>query len=181
MADTSGPLQALTGRLQLRVAQGLPAIHSSRPELAARLAPGRQADTLPGLLASLYTLCAHAHRLCAQQAVAAARGTEALASAEQAQALQVATLREQILRISHDWPRQLHPAGTPDPAEHGASSAHSAALLRSCPLWHNTLSPTQRLAELPAWLAQHWLGEPAATWLARHEADPCHAAAQWAQ
>lgn len=172
MADTApSPLQALTGRVQLRPAAGLPAVHNSRPALAERLAPGRTADELPRLLASLFTLCAHAHRSCAEQAIAAARGVVTPASPASAQALQLGTLRDQVLRISHDWPRQLHLRD---------NTTHSAVLLRSCPLWRDDLSPDERLAELPAWLAHHWLGESIDHWLARHEADPTGAAAAWA-
>jgi len=171
MADSPpSPLQALTGRVQLRPAAGLPAVHNSRPALAERLAPGRSADEVPRLLASLFTLCAHAHRSCAEQAIAAARGDDAPASVAAAQALRLGTLRDQILRISHDWPRQLQLL---DDAVH-------STVLRSCPLWRDNLSPDERLAELPAWLAHHWLGESVDHWLARHEGDPVGAPAAWA-
>lgn len=171
MAESIAPsLQSLTGRVALRPAAGLPAVHNSRPALAERLAPGRSADELPRLLASLFTLCAHAHRSCAEQAIAAARGQDAPATGASAQALQLGTLRDQILRISHDWPRQLHLH---------SDAAHSAVLLRSCPLWRDGLSPDERLAELPAWLAHKWLGESVDPWLARHECDPLNAPATW--
>jgi len=169
-------LQALTGQVRLRVAQGLPAIHNSRSELAARLAPGRRADDLPGLLAALYTLCAHAHRSCAQQAIAAARSAASVADAGQAQALQLATLREQMLRISHDWPRQLPGARLVTP-----SASLAVGLLRGCPVWQDRLAPEAQLAAMAPWLATHWLGMTPAQWLAQHEADPTGWAAAWAQ
>lgn len=173
MADTGASrLQALTGRVHLRPAAGLPAVHNTRPALAERLAPGHKAEALPGVLASLFTLCAHAHRSCAEQAITAARGTVPPASAVTAQALQLGTLRDQILRISHDWPRQL-------PLQPG-DVAHSAVLLRSCPLWRDGLGPDERLAELPAWLAHKWLGESVDHWLARHQDAPASAVATWA-
>lgn len=154
------------GRVQLMPGHGLPAIRNTRPDLAARLAPGRRPEELPGLLASVFTLCAHAHRFTAQQAVAAALGRPGLdeaAASSAAQALRLGTARDQLLRITHDWARQL-------PLATGADDA--LLLLRACPLWRNDWSAADRLAALPAWLEHKWLGMDPEAWLRRFEADP---------
>jgi hypothetical protein len=167
------PLAALTGRVRLHIGRGLPAIDSSRSELAARLAPGQPADALPGLLGTLFTLCATAHRSCAERAVQAARGAAAAPTPAQREGLRLATLRDQVQRIVHDWPRQLQP-GTEDPLQ-------TALQLRHCPLWREALTPAERVQELPAWLAHRWLGEAPAAWLARLQADPLDGTAEWAR
>jgi hypothetical protein len=161
---------ALAGQVHLHPGRALPAIASSRPEGVARLAVGRPAAELPQLLAALYTLCAAAHRQAAQAAVAAALGRPAAPSQADAQLLRATQAREQILRITHDWPRQF---GAPrDPGG-------SALLLRSCPLWRNDLDLSARLDALPAWLQHKWLGMPPQAWLAAHEVDPPGWAARW--
>lgn len=170
MADTS--FSTLAGRIGLRVASGLPAIESSRAELAARLAPGRPAATWPAMTGTLFTLCASAHRWCAERSIAAARGEPRSIAPEAGQALRMATLRDQIQRIAHDWPRQLQP--------HGEDPQHTALLLRSCPLWRDGLDASERLAALGPWLEHKWLGEPMARWLDRHATDPRQGIAQWA-
>lgn len=184
-------LAALTGRVTLRPGAGLPAIRNSRPEIAARLAPGRRADELPELFGAIFTLCAHAHRHAARLAIEAARGRPVETMDQpgnllQRQALQLATARDQILRVTHDWPLHLPPAGTPGTTANTTTSAdevagQAALLLRACPLWRNDLAPADRLAELPSWLEYKWLGMAPADWLARFEADPAGWPAQWAR
>ncbi|MFO1338546.1 MAG: hypothetical protein U1F53_09965 [Burkholderiaceae bacterium] len=161
----------LTGRLRLRPGAPLPNIDSSRPELAPRLARGRRADELPGLLAAVFTLCGHAHRLTAERAVRAAQGLADAAAPGAGRALQLATAREQVLRLVNDWPLG------------GGDGGHDAAhgLLRSCPLWRADLPASDQLAALPGWLQQHWLGMAPADWLARDEAEPLDWPARWAQ
>lgn len=161
----------LAGRMRLRPGHGLPAIESSRPLLASRVARGRAARELPGTLGALFTLCAHAHRATAQRAVAAALGEPALSSAAERQRLQVGTAREHVLRIAQEWHRLLP----------GAPPAEPALRLRSCPLWREDLSADEQLAELPRWLAHHWLEEPLESWLAAQRVDPIAWAAHWCQ
>lgn len=150
------------GRVLLRPGRPLPTVANQRPLLAPRLARGRRADELPGLFGALFTLCGHAHRSTAARAVAAARGEAAVSSPAQRQALRAATAREQVLRIAHDWPRLLPGAPAFDPA----------AVLRDCPLFHDRPTTDERLAALPGWLAQRWLGLPVADWLQAWEDDP---------
>jgi len=167
----STPL-TLAGQVRLQPGQPLPTVHSSRPDLAPRLAAGRRADELPALLGSLFTLCAHAHRLAARLAVAAARGAAPTPGADDRRALQAATARDQVLRIAHDWPRLL-------PTDSGQPTAADPLLLRACPLWRTDLAVADQLAALPTWLQHRWLGIPPADWLQRHEADPLGWAARW--
>ncbi len=161
----------LAGRMQMRPGHGLPAIASSRPLGAVRLARGRPAGDLPGTLAALFTLCAHAHRGTARRAVAAALGERALSSADERRTLQLGTARDHVLRIAQEWHALLP----------GAPPAEPALLLRSCPLWREDLSADERLAELPRWLAHHWLDEPLESWLAAQRTDPTAWASHWCQ
>lgn len=161
----------LAGRMRLHPGAALPTIHSSRPMLAARVARGRRADDLPGTLGALFTLCAHAHRLTARRAVAAAQGEVAVSTPTERLALQAGTAREHVLRIAHDWHRLL-----PD-----APAAEPALRLRSCPLWRDDLDTHDQLADLPLWLAHHWLAEPVSSWLAAQRVDPLAWAAHWCE
>jgi hypothetical protein len=154
-------LDTLTGHVRLSPGRPLPCVSSSRPDLAPRLARGRPAEQLPALLGAVFTLCSHAHRFTAQRAVDAALGRDMATSPAGRLALQAATARDQLLRIAHDWPRQL------DQAE---SDEAGALLLRSCPLWRTDLDSADRLAALPAWLEHRWLGMGLAAWL-RNWAD----------
>lgn len=168
--------RALAGHLRLHPGRrDGPAISGGRPDWLARLAPGRDADTLPALLGALFSLCADAHRDCARAALRAARGqTESAAEAAvAAQALRLGTAREHLLRLGHELPRRL-----------GMNADAGAAWLRSSPPWRDDLDPIARLAALPAWLQRHLLGSSPADWLHRHTAAPCdrlEAVAHWAQ
>lgn len=150
-------LAALTGRLTLRPGAPLGhSLHSSRPDLVPRLSAGRPAAQLPALLGSVFSLCGHAQRWTAERAVQAALGRVTAPEPAALQAHRLATLREQLLRISHDWPRLL--PGAP-------AQAPAALQLRACPLWREDLAPADRLAALPAWLQQKWLGMAPEAWL----------------
>lgn len=165
--------EPLAGRMHLRPGVAPPAaIHSTRPDLLPRLAPGRRAGEMPALLGAVFTLCAAAHRLTAIAAIRAARGEPADDPAAAAQTLRLATAREQILRIGHDWPRLLRQDGRSD---------EGALLLRTCPLWRDDLPPADRLEALPVWLAHKWLGHTPADWLQRHDADPTGWATRWVE
>jgi hypothetical protein len=158
--------------LQLHPGRPLPAISGSRTEWVPRLTAGRPARALPALLGSLFTLCASTHRLAARLAVAAAQGDARVASAQDLVALQLSQAREQILRITLDWPRQLPgAAAVPDPA----------LRLRECPLWRHGLDEAAQLRELPGWIEHAWLGMPLAPWLQAHRVDPRGWAARWCE
>lgn len=169
------PAFDLVGQVQLHPGPGHVTLTSTRPALVARLTQGRRPEELPLLLGSLFTLCGHAHQLAAQMAVDAALARAATLPLPTARAaLRVATARDQLVRIAHDWPRLL-----PD--------VPNDALTRS--LVHCPLGPALRdpvalqaaLSALPAWLEKHWLGLPADEWLARHEQAPIDWAVHWAR
>lgn len=160
-------LVSFAGDVRLRPGRPLPTVHSTRPDLAAALTRGRKADDLPALLAGVFALCGHAHQLTARHAVAAARGEVFDVSLAERQTLQAATAREHLLRIAHDWPRQLD----------GIAIGMATAELRGCPLWRVSAPLAERLAALPAWLEREWLGMPVADWLGDVAGDPQRAVA----
>lgn len=155
-------LDALAGVLRVRPGAARPqALAGSRPDWAATLGRGKPADLLPGLLSSVFSLCAHAHALCARAAVDAARGIEAPPSTA---SLRDETLREHLRRLLLDWPTRL--AGSP--------SAEAQRALAACPLLRPDATDT------PAdWLERHLLGGRAQDWLAAWDADPHAAFASW--
>mgnify|MGYP006184250049 CR=1 FL=1 len=149
----------------LRVAPGAPlplALQSSRQDWAPRLARGQAVSALPGLMASLFNLCSHAHRLCAQLAIEAAAPGLLPAPQQVAQRLRTETAQEHIRRIGLDWPRLL--ATEPGPAATAWADAAHAALQR-CPL----LLPAATLPADPwpatlTWLQDELLQMPPHTW-----------------
>lgn len=163
-------LAPLAAELRLHPGQPLPTVHGARPMLAPALLQGRRAAELPALLAGVFSLCAQAHRVTAQRAVAAARGEAADTPLAARHALQAATAREHVLRIAHDWPRLLG----------GEAGTTAAAELRGCPLWRETLPVAERLEGLRSWLAAHWLAGPVEPWLAR-QADDAGWALAWCE
>lgn len=145
-------------------------VRSPRPDLPALLALGQPAEGLPERMAALHALCAHGHRLAATLAVRAARGEVAICDAADRMALRHAVAREQLLRMTHDWPRLLPGVPTAGPA------------LNDCPLWQRSLAPAQQLQALPHWLQQRWLGRPvAALALALEAPDAAARALAWAR
>jgi hypothetical protein len=156
---------SFAGQVLLHPGMPLPTIASSRPLVAERLAVGRAADQLPQLLGAVFTLCAMPHRLAAGRAVDGAQGRVVPPTPADLMQLRASQAREQILRISHDWPQP----------------AAAGVLLRGCPLWQPALDGTARLSALPGWIDLDWLGMPAQHWLAAHAADPVDWAADWCQ
>jgi len=150
-------LSALAGGLLVVPGAPLPlALRNSRADWAPRLARGHAASALPGLMASLFNLCSHAHRLCSQLAIEAAAPGLLPAPQQVAQRLRTETAQEHVRRIGLDWPRLL----AVELAEPWGAQAQ--ATLRQCPLlaaavadpWPATLD----------WLQDHLLQMPASTW-----------------
>ncbi|MBT9552325.1 MAG: hydrogenase formation protein [Hydrogenophaga sp.] len=154
-------LSALAGRLRVVPGASLPlALQSSRQDWAPRLARGQAVCALPGLMASLFNLCSHAHRLCAQLAIDAAAPGLLPAPQQVAQRLRTETAQEHVRRIGLDWPRLLAADAQ------GAWAAPAQAALQACPL----LAPAAAAAADPwpatlAWLEDQLLQMPATTWL----------------
>jgi hypothetical protein len=160
----------LAGEMQL--CPGAPlgvTLRSSRPNWVPRLTAGRLASEVPHLLGAVFTLCSHAHRWTAARAIAHAMGQPAVPTDTEAQAHRLATVREQLLRLGHDWPRLLP----------GASA--QAPLLQGCPLWPQVPDADVTWAALNTWLADQWLGCTPAAWLQALDADPAGWPLRWAQ
>jgi len=156
----------LAGRLLVRPGAPLTqALHSGRRDWAGRLCQGQPATALPGLLASLFNICSHAHRLCAQQAIAAARPNAAPgpAPADVAQRLRHETAQEHVRRIGLDWPRLLGSTN---------GNAQGAALqsLQTCPLLRPVVPGDDPWPAALDWLQRECLHMPAATWLCAWQA-----------
>lgn len=162
--------ERLAGEMLLRPGAPLgDTLRSSRPDWVPRLTAGRLAADVPVLLGAVFTLCSHAHRWTAERAIAHATGQRAVPTDTEAQTHRLATAREQLLRLGHDWPRLLPAATAP------------ATLLQGCPLWPQLPAGEVPWPALDDWLAEHWLGCKPAAWLQAYEADPAGWPLRWAQ
>lgn len=151
-------LDTLAGVLCLRPGQARPgSVLNNRPDWAGTLASGKSPAEVPGLLASLYSLCGHAHRLCSQMALRVAEQGSVDADAEAARALQLETLCEHARRVGLDWPGALASAAAGD----------AALSLRCCPVLRSREADPR---DTRLWLQRHLLGMPAADWLRCWEA-----------
>lgn len=169
---SAGSMSALAGALRVVPAAPLPlALQSSRRDWAPKLAVGRPAVALPGLMASVFNLCSHAHRVCAQLALSAAQPDVqgALPTRQIAQRLRTETAQEHIRRIGLDWPRLLgtDAVGTPHTLANEAAEAQTA--LQRCPLLAPS-GPADPWVPMLRWLQNDLLHMPAATWLAQWQA-----------
>ena len=142
---------------QLRVVPGAPlprSLSSSRQDWAARVGAGQSVTLMPGLMASLFSLCGNAHRVCAQLAIDAARPDHpAGAQPDIGERLRLETAQEHVRRIGLDWPRLL-----------GTDRAETAPGLATCPALRHTGDAVW--PALREWLQQHWLHMDPAAWLA---------------
>lgn len=159
-------LDALAGVLRVQPGARRPAaLGGQRPDWAARLAVGRPAQSLPDLLGSIFSLCSHAHRLCALAAVDAARGVDA----PRQDTLRGETLREHLRRILLDWPALLA----------AEASADAQRALATCPVLRAGGRDDDCADNMPEWLEHHLLGVAPARWLAAFERAPQQAFADW--
>ena len=101
-------MNLLAQRLRLQPGADTP-VAGIREPLAERLLRARPAALAPAMLGSLYALCGHAHRTCAEMALQALQAPDAPVQpdAKQRQALWSETLREHVRRLFLDWPRLL--------------------------------------------------------------------------
>jgi len=163
----------LAGQLLLYPGQARPNVRSSRLVWVERLTRGKPCEALPDLLGSLFMLCGSAHRLCADQAVQAARGHRRCALGGHDRELQADTLREHVRRLFLDWPRFL---GGDD-----RDLAQVGLVLGSCPAFTSMSAQAVPHPLMQAWLAQHVFGMAAQVWLDCWEREPRQWLAQWAQ
>ncbi|NDP64193.1 hypothetical protein [Polaromonas sp.] len=156
----------------LKVSPGLPRpfnLTSTRPDWADRLTHGKPLASVPDLLASLFNLCGHAHRLCATLAIQAARGQAVPLDAAARRRLQTETRQEHLRRICLDWPLQL--AASAEARASAQAAAHQA--LRACPVASGlSAAALEDFSDATDWLGQHLLGGPASEWIGHWEREP---------
>jgi len=158
-------LDTLAGVLRVRPGQPRPHnLASHRPDWAETLVRGKPASVVPGLLSSLYNLCGHAHRLCAEMALRAAAGRTESRLPGMERALQCETVIEHVRRIGLDWPAQLS-----ERVDRDAFAADATETLRACPALQRA---GNRVLDTRLWLERHLLGMPASAWLAGWEREP---------
>ncbi|MDR1969360.1 MAG: hypothetical protein LBQ32_11835 [Burkholderiaceae bacterium] len=151
-------------------------LRSTRRPLASRVAVGQNASALPGLLAGLFSLCGHAHRLCSRLAIeAAASGLLAPHPDAPAGTLRRETASEHVRRIALDWPRLLAPSGT---AADSAGALHS---LRACPLLHTPAQAAIDWATAHDWLQAQWLDMAPVAWLRAWQARGSDWLDEWSE
>lgn len=178
-------LERLAGDLKIYPGLARPLnLLSTRPAWVGILTQGKSASVLPGLLASVFSLCGHAHRLCAQLAVGAAQGQSAPLSDARSHTLQIETLREHLRRISLDWPQQL--ASGNESRDRLQTQALQA--LKACPfpMQGPVANRESVFVALQTWVEQEMLGMAAQQWLDGWDAAPkawmvhwCTAASGW--
>ena len=160
-------------------------LRNERPDLAARVAAGRAAMALPGLLAALLSMCGQAHLLASRLAVDAASGRARALDADERRMLQLDTLREHLRRLWLDWPR-LWPDAEPAPVPFAVLSACPVLKGIGSAMAEPTLSTDALLAATRLWLNQNVFGMDPEAWLA-HWVDEdeiwlarwCAATATW--
>ncbi len=160
---------ALAGELTVRPGMAMPDnLRSSRPGWANSLAPGSQAAQLPMLLASVFSNCAEAHRICSQWACDAARGIGDQPQGAAFARLHAETLREHLRRIALDWPGRLLSSGEGTRCQLQAMKClREAPVLPGRPLdeW------IKGLPSLLPWIEDGWLGMSARAWLSCWQRD----------
>ncbi len=152
----------LAGQVVWRRPQG--GLRNERPELVSGLSKGRPASALPGLVSTLLSMCGQAHLLASRLAVDAARCQPRTLTEQEAQTLQIETLREHLRRLWLDWPRLLE--GQVDASLSQLQSLHEAPVLQG------SLSRVvgDRHAVLDAtsgWLSEQVFDMPPDIWLTR--------------
>lgn len=150
----------LSGSLYLRPGMPVPhSLRSTRQAWAGRVAPGRPASELPGLLAGLFSLCGHAHRTASQLAIRVVEPGLFPSATSVPALLQRETALEHLRRIGLDWPRLL---AAPGMAPEVAALAGES--LRRCPLICQPGDPVPWPA-MRQWLQDDLLQMAPATWL----------------
>ena len=161
-----------------------PALRNERPDLVPRVAAGRSASSLPGLVSALLSMCGQAHHLANGLAIDAARGLRRDLAPRERTLLHIETVREHLRRIWLDWPRLW-----PGPAD---ASLAQLQELHGCPALQGSLNDMlQPVGLQPAddtfwdttrgWLEAHVFDMPVALWLGRWQAEGEAWLATWAK
>jgi len=157
----------LTGKIELKPGRRPPNIGNTRPPGLERLFRGKAANLLPDMLAMVFSICGHAHRLTARRAIDAARGRLTPLAAADADQLRWHTAREQTRRIAWDWPALMAP-------KLEARQAPPQPLFP--PL--NDTGPS--LSALTAWVERDIFGQSAERWSEAFQSDGTRWLQQWA-
>lgn len=172
----------LIGRLRIRPGAPQPVV-CERPMVAQalldRVTGDRRAALLPDLLATLFTMCAHAQRSTARRAVLAALGLAdpAADAARDGLAIGLHVAREHLQRLAIDLPSLAPVDGL----------ATDPGWLRDAPVMGLPAAPTAydlgalqaAASALPGWLGRRLFGGSAADWLAGWEAEGGDWLARW--
>ena len=164
--QTTKPWDTLSGQYQLQPGTS-PGIVGQRPVLGAgqlgRLLQGQRGEQVGRTLSSVFTLCAHAHRRCAELALAAAQSPQAAPQRPAAALLYLETARDHLRSIALDWPQRLSELGP---------EAQRMDWVRGCPLPLASVRPVadgdvawQTLKALRGWLETSVLKQDALSWL----------------
>ena len=171
------PTETLTGAYQLHPGAQT-GLTGHRPVLqAGRLAQllrGHAAQQIPELLGSVFTLCGHAHRRAARQAL------DLAATPQDAPVFHLLeTARDHLRSMALDWPQRL-------PGPDAGAGIESLRWLATCPL--SMAGPLRMdtedaawatLAALRVWLVQHILQTDVTDWLRCHHDND--ALTEWCQ
>lgn len=159
-------MNLLAQRLRLQPGADTP-VAGLREPLADRFLRARPAALAPALLGSLYALCGHAHRICAEMALQALQAPDAPVQpdAKQRRALWNETLREHVRRLFLDWPRLL------------GSSESAGQVLAASPALAPTVEPGS--PALIDWMECQVLGMPMAVWNRACQESPSPWLLQW--
>lgn len=168
----------------LSIIPGAPMPHgllSSRQDWAATLSANKPVDAVPGLMASLFSLCGNAHRVGAQLAIDASNpDLQFRQTTGTGERLRLETAQEHVRRIGLDWPRLLQVGPTSEEAQAPALDSLAACPLLRAPSvvdwaaahgWlHHKLLHMDPAAWLRAWIdgAGAWLNtwsQKSAGWL----------------
>lgn len=173
---------SLAGHLQLH--PGAPpgrSLVSTRPAGLARWLRGQPATALPGLLASLFSLCGPVHHLGATLALrSATSGRPAPPGPDDRRRLQWHTLCTHLQHIALDWPRWLH--GGTGPSTPAADQG--LAWLAGSPLRLQAAGASigpDDVAGAARWLEARVFHQPLPAWLTAWRQAPQQALQAWAQ
>jgi hypothetical protein len=141
-----------------------PSITGQRPVLAAgllsRLLRGRGIDQVEQTLGQLFSLCAHAHRRTARQAMHAAQCAQpSMLHEPPSQELSLLTVLDHLRSMTTDWASQG--PGWPTPCPVSLAQTRTAM---------SEAQATAALQQLKAWLETSVLHQPINDWLAQHSA-----------
>jgi hypothetical protein len=159
-------VETIAGAYQVAAGRG---VTGGRPLLApgriAQVLRGHPTSSVPETVAGLFTLCGHAHRRAAEQALAGATGGRP--ADEGSACLVVETVRDHLRTIALEWPQRM-PTATPVLLAwlNGSPIGLAGAAMTS------EGAATALLHDFSCWLEDAVLQRAPAAWLAAHDGAP---------